>query len=245
MSMNINLLLGFLGFIYGHTLSGAALIPDNLRILDKEKPIGIFSATFDPLANSHVNTIEAIKDIFQAILVVPADRNPLKNPETSLQQRYQFVNEYYKNDTKVLTPTFSQFAPDIPIFEKKRVGKSIQYLENKGFEVHGIAYIDDLNSQIIGPIKRIVLGIRIPVSHWLILAPTEKSFREFPFTWVFRHRTLLIHPTPASTKSIRNYFKEHPEYFRDDTELDRITEGELPIPLVIKQIIHKQKLYLE
>ena len=92
--------------------------------------ICLFPGTFDPITLGHIDIIDRALPLFDKI-VVGIGTNSSKSPMFSVEQRMAWVNEIYKNDTRV----------SCEIYE----GLTVHYCQkiNAQFILRGIRYVSD------------------------------------------------------------------------------------------------------
>lgn len=221
-------------FLHFGLAQAVPLNDETLASLPANSTIGVFSATFDPLTKGHMGIIEAALSSghFSHILVIPADPNILKPDALKIEDRYALVENAFKDHPRVL------YAQIDKLKSSNRTADAINQLRNKKFSTMGVVLLPDLQG-LLGPIKRIAIGNRLPVDNWLVVAETEDDYQKFPFTFIFRKRAPLIHSIPPSSSIVRKYFEEQ----RPD--LKNVTDEELPVPRSVAQFIIEHNLYLK
>ncbi|MBY0402328.1 MAG: adenylyltransferase/cytidyltransferase family protein [Cyanobacteria bacterium] len=84
-------------------------------LTDFEKKRVVYGGTFNPFHLGHANSVEAIKDQYkpEKITVIPAADPPHKGQKdlASFPDRYEPIQEYYKNDPQVEVSTVEETLP--------------------------------------------------------------------------------------------------------------------------------------
>lgn len=215
--------------LFSITTKAIPLNEQNIKALEPGSTVGVFSATFDPLTYDHMKLIDAAlaSGHFSHILVTPVDFNLLKLGATYIQLRKAFVEAAYQDHKRVF-------------YSAKNTKNAIWFLRSKGFNTMSMVLLPDLKG-MIGPLKRIGIGLKQPVDCWLVVAETEKQFKNFPFTAIFTDRTLLEHPIPPSSSDVRKFFRKKRPALEYLAELDAAKK--LPVPASIAKIILDHDLY--
>uniref|UniRef100_A0A0G4G8H1 Cytidyltransferase-like domain-containing protein n=1 Tax=Chromera velia CCMP2878 TaxID=1169474 RepID=A0A0G4G8H1_9ALVE len=247
-------LLGLCAFVFLPASQSVPLTLENLKKtgVPKGGTIGIFSATFDPLTIHHTRLIYTALESgnFDAIVVIPADPNLLKAGATEISIRYEFVQEGFASDPRVLVPEYNspEFAPTfldklrnpLPGHQTRAV---VHWVQNKGYKTMGVILKSDVDSLGKGEVARIALANRLPVNSWLVSVP-NKDKTDFSVTLLMRNRKYMEAPDPPSSSIVRKYLKAHPElYALGGNAMEMVPESELPVSLAVRKVIRQHAVY--
>jgi len=92
--------------------------------------IAVYPGSFDPLTFGHVDIVDRALKIFDKVIIAVA-KNVRKNYMFSLNERMDFLNEYFKYNSNVLIDTFD--------------GLLVSYLEKNGYNnvIRGLRVLSD------------------------------------------------------------------------------------------------------
>ncbi len=73
--------------------------------MDKNKKIGVYAGTFDPLTSGHTSIVRRALAMFDTIIVAVA-KDTTKNPLFSLDERVELAKETFADNSKVIVEPF-------------------------------------------------------------------------------------------------------------------------------------------
>lgn len=125
----------------------------------------IYTGTFDPITNGHLDIIQRACCLFDKVIVAVA-KNPSKQPMFSLEQRVELVRESGKHLTNLEVIGFSGLLVD---FAKEHHANTLIRGIRSSDDVEYEIQLAQVNNQLAGALETIILP---PSVEWRHLSST-------------------------------------------------------------------------
>lgn len=125
----------------------------------------IYTGTFDPITNGHLDIIQRACCLFDKVIVAVA-KNPSKQPMFSLEQRVELVRESGKHLTNLEVIGFSGLLVD---FAKEHHANALIRGIRSSDDVEYEIQLAQVNNQLAGALETIILP---PSVEWRHLSST-------------------------------------------------------------------------
>lgn len=125
----------------------------------------IYTGTFDPITNGHLDIIQRACRLFDKVIVAVA-KNPSKQPMFSLEQRVELVRESGKHLTNLEVIGFSGLLVD---FAKEHHANALIRGIRSSDDVEYEIQLAQVNNQLAGALETIILP---PSVEWRHLSST-------------------------------------------------------------------------
>ena len=113
----------------------------------------LFPGTFDPITLGHVDVIERAVSLFDK-LIIGIGTNSSKQPMFSVEQRVQWIEEIFKNDTRISVTGYDGLTVDYcQKIQAQYILRGIRYISDFEYE----KAIADMNRMLAPGIETIFL----------------------------------------------------------------------------------------